>query len=144
MKIYIGSDHAGFSLKETVKLWLKEKGHDVTDCGANSLDPNDDYPPFMKAVAEHVVKDPESVGILFGGSGQGEAMVANRVEGVRAAVYYGKPEEILKLSREHNDANILSLGARFLSEAEAIVAIDSWLKTPFSNEARHVRRITQF
>ncbi len=153
MKIYLAADHAGFALKETMKIWLKAKGHDVSDCGANSFDPNDDYPSFMRAAAEKVAKDSGSRGILFGGSGQGEAMVANRVKGVRAAVYYGpafakasegKGEEIIKLSREHNDANVLSLGARFLSETEAIAAIDLWLKTPFSTDPRHARRIGKF
>ena len=142
MKIYIGADHAGFELKETLKQYLAEMGHEVEDKGAYSLDPKDDYPDFVRPVAEAVARDSENVkGIILGGSGQGEAMVANRHKSVRAAVYYGGEQKIVKLSREHNNANILSLGARFISEAEAKEAVKLWLATPFSGEARHIRRI---
>jgi ribose 5-phosphate isomerase B len=140
MKIYIGSDHAGYELKETLKKFLVELGHEVIDKGAFELNPEDDYPDFIRPVAEAVASDPESRGIILGGSGQGEAMVANRVKGVRAAVYYGGDLEIVKLSREHNNANTLSLGARFISEEEAKKAVKLWLETPFAG-GRHQRRL---
>ncbi len=142
MKIYIGTDHAGFELKEALKKYLAEIGHEVEDKGAFSLNLEDDYPDFIRPVAEAVAADPENTrGIVLGGSGQGEAMTANRLKGVRAAVYYGGEREIIKLSREHNNANILSLGARFISAEEAKEAVKLWLDTPFSGEARHIRRI---
>ncbi|MEK7085195.1 MAG: RpiB/LacA/LacB family sugar-phosphate isomerase [Patescibacteria group bacterium] len=142
MKIYIGTDHAGFELKEALKKYLAEIGHEVEDKGAFSLNLEDDYPDFIRPVAEAVAADPENTrGIVLGGSGQGEAMVASRYKGVRAAVYYGGEREIIKLSREHNNANILSLGARFISAEEAKEAVKLWLDTPFSGEARHIRRI---
>ena len=142
MKIFLAADHAGFLLKEKVKAWLKERGYQVFDEGNFTLDQTDDYPDFMKIVAKQVAGDPIlHRGLLFGGSGQGEAMAANRYGGVRAAVYYGHSKEILKLSRQHNDANVLSLGARFLNEREALAAVKLWLVTLFSGEARHKRRI---
>ncbi len=154
MIIYLATDHAGFELKGKIKKFLIDSGYEVKDFGAHKLDPDDDYPDFVRKAAEAVANDPEhSRGIVLGGSGQGEAMVANRYKGVRAAVYYGpasakasagRGEEILKLSREHNDANVLSLGARFLAEKEALEAVDLWLKTPFSREERHQRRIEKF
>ena len=142
MKIYIGTDHAGYDLKEKLKSYLiHELGYEVIDFGANELNEEDDYPDFVRPVAEAVTDDDGSFGIVLGGSGQGEAMVANRVRGVRAAVYYGGSREIIKLSREHNNANILSLGARFLSEDEAREMVKLWLETDFSGEDRHARRI---
>jgi len=140
MTIYLGADHAGYALKEKLKKFLSELGHKVEDKGAFQYDSEDDYPDFIKPVAEAVAKDSESRGIVLGGSGQGEAMVANRVSGVRAAVYYGNNLDIVKLSREHNDANILSLGARFISGDEAKNAVELWLATPFAG-GRHKRRI---
>ena len=114
MKIFLGSDHAGFQLKEEVKGFLIKKGYSVEDKGALQYQAEDDYPDFIRPVAEAVSKDPENVrGIIFGGSGQGEAMCANRIKGVRAAVYYGGTVHIVELSREHNNANVLSLGAGF-------------------------------
>lgn len=144
MKIHLASDHAGFELKEKVKQFLTEQGHEVKDHGAFELDKNDDYPDFILPCADAVANDHDSKGIVFGGSGQGEAMVANRHEGVRAAVYYGGKEEIVRLSREHNDANILSIGARFVDEASVIELIKLWLEIPFSGEERHLRRIGKF
>lgn len=144
MAIYLASDHAGFVLKEKIKKILSEAGHVVKDFGALSYDPADDYPDFVRPAAEAVAKDPDSRGVVLGGSGQGEAMVANRVKGVRAAVYYGGSTDIIKLSREHNDANVLSLGARFLSNEEALKAVKLWLETPFSEEERHARRVAKF
>lgn len=146
--IYLGSDHAGFALKEKIKVFLESQGYKVTDFGAFSLNSDDDYPDFIIPVAKAVAADTaagvESKGIIFGGSGQGEAMAANRVDGARAAVYYGGSSDIIKLSREHNDANILSLGARFISGEEAIDTMKLWLETPFSNDERHIRRIQKF
>ncbi len=144
MKIFLGADHAGFELKEELKVWLKELGYEVFDEGAFEKKEQDDYPMIMRIVAQQIIANPESKGIILGGSGQGEAMVANRLRGVRAAVYYGGPPEIIQLSRTHNDANILSLGARFLTADEAKRAVKLWLETPFSGEERHARRIAQF
>lgn len=144
MKIYIGSDHAGFELKGKLIQYLKDLGYEVEDKGAFSLDPQDDYPDFVKPVAQAVANDPEhSRGIVLGGSGEGEDDVADKFEGIRSAVFYGGPMEIVKLSREHNDANVLSLGARFLSEEEAKDAVKLWLETPFSGDERHIRRIAK-
>src|SRR3989338_2424748 len=139
--IVLAADHAGYSLKEQVKPYLEKKGYLVKDMGANGLDENDDYPDFIIAAAKAVAKNPKAKGIIFGGSGQGEDIAANRISGVRAALYTGHNLDIIRLSRTHNDANILSLGARILSKEESIEAISLWLKTPFKREARHVRRI---
>ncbi|HAS85039.1 MAG TPA: ribose-5-phosphate isomerase [Candidatus Yonathbacteria bacterium] len=141
MRIYIGTDHAGFELKENLLPFLRAHGHDIEDFGAHKIEALDDYPDFIRLVAEAVAKDPESRGIILGGSGQGEAMCANRVKGARAAVYYGGPFDVAVLSREHNDANILSLGARFVDEDEAREVVRVWLETPFSGDERHSRRI---
>lgn len=140
-KIILASDHAGFRLKESIKALLKKAGYSVEDVGAYSYNAEDDYPDFVHNVAKKVAKEKNSKGIVFGGSGQGEAIVANKVNGIRAALYYGKNMEIVELSRTHNDANILSLGARFLTDKDAIKAIKVWLNTPFSNKERHLRRI---
>ena len=141
MRIYIGSDHAGFELKQKLIPFVQSLGHEVVDKGAFASDEHDDYPDFIVPVAEEVVKNPFSRGIILGGSGQGEAIAANRVKGARAAVFYGGPLDIVELSREHNDANILSLGARFITEGEAETAIQLWLETEFSGDERHIRRI---
>lgn len=141
MEVYLATDHAGFELKEKVKEFLKKEGYEVKDFGATVLDPEDDYPDFISQAAEAVSKDPSNKAIIFGGSGQGEAIVANKFPNVRAAVYYGRAEEMPSLTRQHNDSNILSLGARFLTEEEAISGVKLFLETPFSEEERHVRRI---
>lgn len=141
MKIFIGTDHAGFELKEALVLFLKTLGHDVEDMGAHTFEALDDYPDFIRPAAEAVAVNPDSRGIILGGSGQGEAMCANRVKGVRAAVYYGGAVDIVILSREHNNANILSLGARFIEEDEAKEVVRVWLETPFSTDEKHARRI---
>ncbi len=141
MKIFIGTDHAGFSLKEKLKVYLSRQGYDVDDMGAFELESDDDYPDFIKPVAQAVAQDSESIGITIGGSGQGEAMCANKVPGVRAAVYYGGNMDIIKLARSHNNANVLSLGARFISEEEAEIATKGFIETKFSGDIRHVRRI---
>lgn len=144
MKIFIGSDHAGFELKQKLTPFLKELGHEVQDKGAFEYMETDDYPDFIQPVAEAVASEPErSRGIVIGKSGQGEAMQANRMKGVRAAVYYGGNLEIVKLSREHNDSNVLSLAAGFLSPEDAKAVVKDWLETSFSGEARHVRRINK-
>lgn len=140
MRIYLGTDHAGYELKESLKRWLLELGHEVEDMGAYSFDPEDDYNEPIGRVAHNVAENEGSGGIIMGGSGQGEAMAANRTKGVRAIVFYGGDLDIVRLGREHNNANVLSLGARFLSEGEARDAVRAWLETPFSGEVRHVRR----
>jgi len=141
MNIYIGSDHAGYELKEKIKIFLKELGYEIVDKGAHKLDNGDDYPDFIIPVAKAVVSNEGSFGIIFGGSGEGEAMSANRIDGARATEYYGGDPEIIKVSREHNDANILSIGARFVTEEEAKEAIRLFLETKFSGDERHIRRI---
>lgn len=146
MKIYVATDHAGFELKENIKKYLEEKGNEVYDCGALTFEPGDNYPEYMARAAEYVQKDAmhaPSLAILFGGSGQGEAIVANRYRHIRAIVYAGGNLELIKLGREHNDANILSIGARFVSENEARQAIDLFLSTQFSHDERHAERIIQ-
>ena len=142
MKIFFATDHAGFELKESLITFVRGLGFEVEDMGAHELNKEDDYPDFVSLVAKQVSINPEeSRGIILGGSGQGEAMVANRFNNVRATVYYGGAPGIVTLSREHNDANVLSLGARFLSESEAQEAVKIWLDTSFSEEERHKRRI---
>jgi len=140
MKIHVATDHAGLELKEKVKLYLSDLNYEVIDHGAYEYDALDDYPDFIFPCANAVSNDPESKGIILGGSGQGEAMAANRVKGVRAAVFYNGPDEIIKLSRQHNNANILSLGARFMSEEEMYKIIEVWLSTDYES-GRHQRRI---
>ncbi|MDO8523010.1 MAG: RpiB/LacA/LacB family sugar-phosphate isomerase [bacterium] len=141
MKIYLGSDHAGFELKEVIKGFLISKKYDVEDLGALKFEAEDDYPDFIRPVAVAVSKNPDKDrGIIFGASGQGEAMCANRFKGVRATVFYGGAMKIIDLSREHNNANILSLGARFVTEDEAKMAVEFWLRTGFAG-GRHKRRI---
>ncbi len=141
MKIYIGTDHAGFELKESLKTYLVDLGCVVEDKGAFTFDPTDDYPDFVRPVAEAVAKDEGSLGVVLGKSGEGEAMVTDKVEGIRTAVYYGGSLDIPRLAREHNNANILSLGAGFLTEDEAKQAVKIFIETPFSAEERHERRI---
>jgi ribose 5-phosphate isomerase B len=144
MKIYLASDHAGFEYKEALMPFLRERGYDVEDVGPVTYTPQDDYPDFIMPLAVRVAAEKGTFGIVIGWSGQGEAMSANRIKGARAAVYYGKNEEIIKLSRAHNDANILSLGAGFIPLEQAKVAVATWLETPFSGEDRHVRRLAKF
>ncbi len=159
MKIYIGTDHAGFHLKEGLLNFITSLGYEVVDKGAFSLNDQDDYPDFVRPVAEAVSSDIESMGIILGGSGQGEMMTANKVPGIRAALFYGSviakspvdingrlsvdPYEIVKLTRVHNNANILSLSSRFLSISEVEEAVKIFLETPFSGDPRHIRRITK-
>ena len=143
MKIYIASDHAGFEMKNTLVSYIQSLGYDVEDMGAYVYDRTDDYPDFIIPCGKAISEDAGSVGIVLGGSGQGEAIVANRIKGIRAVVYYGGNTEIPKLAREHNDANVLSLGARFVSVDEAKEAVQLFLSTDFSHDERHIRRITK-
>lgn len=143
MKIALAADHAGYELKETLKTFLAEQGHEIVDFGATSEDPADDYPDFVRPAAQAVASGEVERAIILGGSGQGEAIAANRINGVRAVVFYGGPEEIVTLSREHNDANVLSLGARFLTTDSARAAVMVWLSTAFSGDERHVLRIAK-
>lgn len=139
-KVIIGSDHAGFKYKEAIKKVLEEEGYEVVDKGALTYEELDDYPDCIHPVAEAVADDPENrVGIVLGGSGQGEAIVANKVKGIRAAIGFSK--FVVQASREHNNANILSLGERTITEEEAIQFVLLFLNTPFSGDERHVRRI---
>lgn len=139
MKIYLGTDHAGFELKETVKKTLLKKNCDVEDCGALTFDKNDDYPDFIAKAAQKVSDNKESKGIIFGKSGAGECIVANKIKGIRAVLGFSK--ENVELSRLHNDTNVLSLGSAFVNDNQALDLINIFLNTPFSNEERHIRRI---
>jgi len=136
--ILIGADHAGFELKNIIAKYLIEKGYDVEDFGADTLDPLDDFTKILAPLAYKISQNAELKGIVFGGSGQGEAVICNRYKGVRAAVYYGGSLDIVKLSREHNNANVLSIGARFVDNAKE--AIDLWLATDFSGGEKYARR----
>jgi ribose 5-phosphate isomerase B len=139
--IYIGSDHAGFEMKRGLISFLKENNFNVIDCGPLEYVHDDDYPDYVSLVAERVSGEVGALGVVVGWSGQGEAMVANRFPHVRCAVFYGGSKHVLTLSREHNDANILSLGAHFITTQEANEATLLWLGTKFSNDERHIRRI---
>ncbi len=139
MRVHIGTDHAGFELKNRLVAALRGKGHEVTDHGAHEYDAVDDYPPFCTDVGEAVVAQPGSLGIVIGGSGNGEQIAANKVRGVRAALVWN--EDTARLAREHNDANVISVGARQHSEEELEALIDLFLAEPFSGEERHQRRI---
>jgi ribose 5-phosphate isomerase B len=141
VRVYLGSDHAGFELKQRLLDHLRSAGHDPVDCGPADYDPDDDYPPYCLATAERTVADPSSLGIVIGGSGNGEAIAANKVAGARCALLFS--EETARLAREHNDANLASLGARMYDAEQAIPFVDVWLATPFSGDPRHVRRIGQ-
>ena len=162
MKIYIASDHTGYELKEKLKAYLNDLAldYEIIDQGAFKYDALDDYPDFVTPLAQMVAQDANSRGIILGGSGQGEAMCANRVKGARAAVFYGEvmpeeaidikgeksadPFEMILLERRHNDANILSLGVRFLTSDEIKFAIELFLSTKFTGEDRHTRRLAKF
>lgn len=142
MKIFLATDHAGFAHKSAVREWLVTEGYTVVDCGADRHDPDDDFPDFISRAAEAVSNAPHDArAIIFGGSGQGEAILANRYPNVRATVFYGGTDDIITLSREHNDANVLSIGARFVSIDDSKRVIWQWLHTDFSRDERHVRRL---
>lgn len=139
MRVYLGSDHAGFELKARLIEHLTGLGHEAHDCGAHVLDAQDDYPPPCITAATRTVADPGSLGIVIGGSGNGEQIAANKVPGVRAALVWS--DDTARLAREHNDANVMSIGARNHPEADALRFVEVFLQTPFSQGARHVRRI---
>ncbi|MBI4079284.1 MAG: RpiB/LacA/LacB family sugar-phosphate isomerase [Candidatus Levybacteria bacterium] len=158
MQIYLASDHAGFAFKNHIKEFLLGKGYDVEDCGPFVFDKDDDYPDFVSKAAEAVSKDPKNaVGILCANTGQAEAILANKYKNVRCALFYAPaiavgtvdvtgrkstdPLEIINLARDHNDANMLSLSGKFMEISIAEQAVERFLKTPFSNAERHVRRI---
>ncbi len=142
MKIFIASDHAGYEHKKALITFLRDElKHDVEDCGAYVLDPEDDYNSYILKAAQGVAADRESRGIILGGSGQGEAMQANRIAGVRAAVFYGGAMDIVRLAREHNDANILSIGARFVDVDRAKEAIKVWFETKANDAEKYRRRV---
>ena len=158
MKVYLATDHAGFELKEKIKEFLKGEDYEVEDCGAYEYNKDDDYPDFISKAAEGVSKDPDhNRGIIFGGSGQAEMMVANKFKGVRCALFYAAlapiraadvtgrmstdPYEMIRLTREHNNANMLSIGVRFVTDEEVLKVTKSWLSAPFPADERHVRRI---
>ncbi len=139
MRVYLGSDHAGFELKEHLVAWLTANGHDPVDCGPAVYDAVDDYPTYVLRAAERTVADPGSLGIVIGGSGNGEAIAANKVKGVRAALAWS--EDTATLGREHNDANVISIGARMHDQDTATRFVELFLATPYSKEERHSRRI---
>ena len=157
MKIYLATDHTGVELKNKVKDFLQKEGYDVEDCGAYQYNKDDDYPDWISKAAQKISENPQERGIIFGGSGQGEAMVANKFKNVRCALFYspalptqsvnieGEKStdsfEILKLSRTHNNANMLSIGFRFVTDEDVLKAIKIWLETPDPTEERHLRRV---
>lgn len=157
MKVYLATDHAGFELKNKIAEFLKTEGYEAEDCGPFSYDKDDDYPDWVSKAAAKVSENPDSFGIVLGGSGQGEAIVANKFKNVRCALFYGPmippvatditgktsddPYEMLRLTREHNNANMLSLGVRFLTEQDAMRAVKLFLESKYSGEERHARRI---
>lgn len=139
MRVYLGSDHAGFELKNHLVEWLKAAGHEPVDCGPHIYDAQDDYPPFCLRAAERTAADADALGIVIGGSGNGEQIAANKVKGVRAALAWS--EETASLGRQHNNANVVAVGARMHSTEEATKFVETFLATPFSGDERHIRRI---
>jgi ribose 5-phosphate isomerase B len=141
VKVHLGSDHAGFALKAKIIEHLRTRGHEPVDCGPETYDPNDDYPRCCILAATRTVAEPGTLGIVIGGSGNGEAIAANKVRGTRCALAHNV--DTARLAREHNDANVLSLGARMVSESDALAFVDIFVTTPFSGDPRHARRIAQ-
>jgi ribose 5-phosphate isomerase B len=139
MRVHLGSDHAGFELKQQLARWLADNGYEVVDHGPNAYDPDDDYPPYCLRAGEAVVGEPGSLGIVLGGSGNGEQIAANKVPGVRAALAWS--EETARLARQHNDANVLAIGARMHAPDDATHFVKAYLTTGFAGEERHARRI---
>lgn len=165
MKVFIAADHAGFTLKNALAEHIRTLGYEVEDIGAFTQNPDDDYPDFVTPLAQRIAEENARVadsarGIVVGGSGQGEAMCANRVKGIRAAVFYGPRQvtagldieggrsedgfDAVRLPRRHNDTNVLCIGARFVSGVEADEAVRIFLETPFSDSPRHARRLAKF
>ena len=151
MKIYIGTDHAGYVLKEKLVSSLKLQGHEVMDMGAFEYNEEDDYPDFVVPVAREISKNSDGArGIILGGTGEGEAIAANRFPHVRAVVNYGEAvcvvdneSNVVVRSREHNNSNILSLGARYFTEESMMDTVKLWLDTPFTKDERHIRRLAK-
>ncbi|MEK7062986.1 MAG: RpiB/LacA/LacB family sugar-phosphate isomerase [Patescibacteria group bacterium] len=144
LKVFFASDHAGFEMKNKLVEFARGLGYEVVDLGPSKFDPDDDYPVYVSRAAEMVSESPLTArAIVLGYSGQGEDTVAEKFPGVRSADFYGGPLDIVKLSREHNDANVLSLGAGFISLEQAKEAVELWLSTPFSEEERHERRLKE-
>jgi ribose 5-phosphate isomerase B len=141
VRVYLGADHAGFELKEHLARHLTAAGHEVIDVGPAAYDPADDYPPYCIETARRVVADPGSLGVVIGGSGNGEQIAANKVAGVRAALAWS--EQTAQLARQHNDANVLAIGGRMHTHDEATAFVKLFLSTQFSGEERHARRIAQ-
>jgi ribose 5-phosphate isomerase B len=141
MRVYLGSDHAGFEFKNHLVAHLASLGHEVVDVGPHAYDAADDYPPYCLHTAARVVADPGSLGVVIGGSGNGEQIAANKVAGTRAALAWSL--ETARLAREHNDANVVSVGARMHPTDEATAIVTTFLETPFSGDERHLRRIRQ-
>ncbi|MGW4465766.1 ribose-5-phosphate isomerase [Micromonospora sp. NBC_01796] len=141
MRVYLGSDHAGFELKVHLVNHLAKQGYEVVDVGPHVFDPDDDYPAFCLHTGDNVVDDPDSLGVVIGGSGNGEQIAANKVAGVRAALAWSV--ETAQLSRQHNDANVVAVGARQHTLDEATAIVEAFLTTPFSGNERHARRIEQ-
>ncbi|ABK71161.1 ribose-5-phosphate isomerase [Mycolicibacterium smegmatis] len=139
MRVYVGADHAGFEFKKTIIAHLEKNGHEPIDCGAYEYDADDDYPAFCIAAAEKTVADPGSLGIVLGGSGNGEQIAANKVPGARAALAWSV--ETAQLAREHNNANLIGIGGRMHTTEEALAIVDAFLTTPWSEAERHQRRI---
>ena len=139
MRVYLGSDHAGFELKSRLIEWLMQAGHDPVDCGPDAERDDDDYPPYVMRAAYSAMHDPGSMGIVIGGSGNGEQIAANKIAGVRAAIAWS--EQTARLARQHNNANVLSLGARMYSAEEALSFARVFVETAFSGESRHARRL---
>jgi ribose 5-phosphate isomerase B len=141
VRVYLGSDHAGFELKSALVAALREAGHEPVDCGPAAYVPDDDYPVYVMRAAQGVIDDPGSLGIVIGGSGNGEQIAANKVPGIRAALAW--TAGTAQLARQHNDANILSLGARMYTVDQAVSFAKVFVATPFSQEARHARRLAE-
>src|ERR1700751_4883183 len=139
VRVYLGSDHAGFELKAAIIAWLGEAGHEAVDCGPASYDPQDDYPVYVIRAAKGIIDEPGSLGIVIGGSGNGEQIASNKVPGIRAALAW--TTETARLARQHNDANVLSLGARMYSTEDAVEFARVFVASPFSGEPRHTRRL---
>jgi ribose 5-phosphate isomerase B len=139
VRVYLGSDHAGYELKTRLIEWLAGAGYEPVDCGPESYVQDDDYPPYVMSAAHGVISDPGSLGIVIGGSGNGEQIASNKVRGVRAAIAWS--DETARLARFHNDANVLSLGAREYSIPDAVGFAKVFVETAFSDEPRHVRRL---
>ncbi|HMS22218.1 MAG TPA: RpiB/LacA/LacB family sugar-phosphate isomerase [Candidatus Levybacteria bacterium] len=139
MKVYLGTDHAGFAYKERLKPIIKKIGYDPIDCGAFSYDKDDDYPDFCAEAARKVASEAGSFGVVFGKSGAGECIAANKINGIRAFLAVNRQN--VQLAREHNDANVMSIGLDFIKGEDLETLLTTFLKTPFSKEERHIRRI---